>query len=61
MGKCISSQKLTSTLSLAKCRDGFWLYYTTIGMNISMRVNTEQVDIFVSQFIEEEGDCEFRS
>lgn len=38
--------QLTDTLSLTKCRDGWWLYDTTRGMNLSMRAKTEQ-DAFV--------------
>jgi len=30
------------TLSLTECKDGFWLYDTIRGMNISMRAKTEQ-------------------
>lgn len=41
MSKCISSQKLTPTLSLSRCNDGFWLYDTTRGMNLSIRAKTE--------------------
>lgn len=46
MGKCISSKKLSDTLSLAECNDGFWLYDKIAGMNISMRAKTE-TDAFI--------------
>jgi hypothetical protein len=34
--------KLSETLSLTECRDGFWLYDYTRGMNLSMRAKTPQ-------------------
>lgn len=37
MGKHINSTKLTETLTLSECSDGFWLYDKTRGMNLSMR------------------------
>jgi hypothetical protein len=46
MSKCISSKKLTETLSISECNDGFWLYDKTRGQNISMRTKAEQ-DCFV--------------
>jgi len=46
MGKHISSNKLTETLTLSECSDGFWLYDETRGMNLSMRAKTPQ-DAFV--------------
>jgi hypothetical protein len=42
MGKCISSKKLTDTLTLSECTDGFYLYDKIRGMNISMRAKTEE-------------------
>jgi len=30
------------TLTLTECKDGFWLYDTTRGMNLAMRAKTEQ-------------------
>ena len=44
--KPISSTKLSDTLGLAECHDGFWLYDYTQGMNLSMRAKTAQ-DAFV--------------
>lgn len=41
MSKCISSTKLSETLSLSLCKDGYWLYDTTRGMNLSMHAKTE--------------------
>lgn len=38
--------ELTETLTLSECRDGFWLYDETRGMNLSMKAKTPQ-DAFV--------------
>lgn len=38
--KAISVIKLTDTLSLSECKDGFWLYDYTRGMNLAMRAKT---------------------
>lgn len=46
MGKHINSTKLSETLTLSECSDGFWLYDETRGMNLSMRAKTPQ-DAFV--------------
>ncbi|KZN20558.1 MULTISPECIES: hypothetical protein [Pseudomonas] len=46
MGKVLNSTKLTETLTLSECSDGFWLYDNTRGMNLSMRAKTPQ-DAFV--------------
>ncbi len=81
--RAISSEKLTETLTLSLCHDGFWLYDKVLGMNAGMRGKTEKdafvealmyyqgrlkeveqaytelarkVDVFVSQFIEEDLD-----
>ena len=40
MRKAISTIKLTETISLSECHDGFWLYDKTRGMNIAMRSKT---------------------
>lgn len=42
MGKTLNVVKLSQTLSLAECTDGFWLYDDTRGMNLSMKAKTEQ-------------------
>lgn len=34
------STKLSSTLTLTECRDGFWLWDETRHMNLSMRAET---------------------
>lgn len=34
--------KLTSTLTITECKDGYSLYDYTRGMNLSMRAKTEQ-------------------
>lgn len=41
MGKPIKRVFKTETLSLTECTDGYYLYDTVIGMNISMRAKTE--------------------
>lgn len=46
MQKAISSVKLSDTLTISLCKDGYWLYDYTRGMNLSMRAKTEQ-DAFV--------------
>lgn len=46
MSKVISQTKLTDSLTLSECTDGFWLYDYTRGMNLSMRAKTAQ-DAFV--------------
>ena len=38
--------RLTDTLTLSDCKDGFWLYDKTRGMNLAMRSKTER-DAFV--------------
>jgi len=46
MGKFISSEQLTSTLTMSECSDGFWLYDKTRGINLSMRAKTP-TDAFI--------------
>lgn len=46
MAKVISSTKLSDTLVLTLCGDGYWLYDDTRSMNLSMRAKTE-TDAFV--------------
>lgn len=40
--KVIRNIKLTDTLTISECKDGYWLYDKTRGMNLSMRAKTEQ-------------------
>ena len=40
--KAIRHIKLTDTLTISECKDGYWLYDKTRGMNLSMRAKTEQ-------------------
>jgi len=40
--------KLDETLSITECSDGFWLYDTTRGINLSMRAETPQQAYFES-------------
>lgn len=42
MGKAIRNVFKIETLSLVECTDGYYLYDTVIGMNLSMRAKTEQ-------------------
>lgn len=41
-GKVIKHETLTETLALSECKDGFWLYDETRGMNLAMRCDTER-------------------
>ena len=41
MSKAIASIKLSETLTISECPDGFWLYDKTRGMNIAMRTKTK--------------------
>jgi len=43
MTKQLSHIQLTDTLSLSECTDGFWLYDTTRGMNLSIRAKTAEI------------------
>jgi hypothetical protein len=42
MQKAISSTKLSETLTISLCNDGYWLYDKTRGMNISKRAKTSE-------------------
>jgi len=42
MARAIRNVFKLDTLSLTECNDGYWLYDTMVGMNISMRAKTEQ-------------------
>lgn len=42
MQKVINQRKLSDTLTLSECRDGFWLYDDTRGMNLSMRAESTE-------------------
>jgi hypothetical protein len=42
----ISNTKLSETLTLSECHDGWWLYDKTRGYNVSMRAKTKD-DAFV--------------
>ena len=44
--KVIRSIKLTDTLALSECKDGWWLYDKVIGMNLGMRCKSPD-DAFV--------------
>ena len=38
--------KLTGSLTMSECKDGYWLYDRTRGMNLSMKAKTQE-DAFV--------------
>jgi hypothetical protein len=40
--KAIRTVFKLDTLSLVECRDGYYLYDTVVGMNISMRAKSEE-------------------
>lgn len=40
MRKTITSTRLSETLTLSECTDGFWLFDKTQGSNLSMRAAT---------------------
>jgi len=44
--KAIRNIKLTDTLTLSECEDGYWLYDYTRGMNLSMKAKTKE-DCFI--------------
>lgn len=46
MSKVINHSQLTPTLALTECKDGFWLYDETRGINLAMRAKTS-TDAFV--------------
>jgi hypothetical protein len=37
----ISSEKLSDTLEISECHDGFWIYDETRGMNLAMKAKTK--------------------
>lgn len=50
MAKAIRNVFKIDTLSLTECNDGYYLYDTVLGMNISMRAKTEQ-DAFIQSLL----------
>ena len=40
MSKVISNTKLSNTLDLSECKDGWWLWDQTRGMNLAMRAKS---------------------
>lgn len=46
MGKVLNSKKLSATISIAECTDGFWLYDELRGMNLSMRAKSSEAALF---------------
>ena len=43
MGKTIKSEKLSESITLSECTDGFWLYDKTRGMNLAMRSESREL------------------
>ena len=46
MSKVLNSKKLSATISIAECTDGFWLYDELRGMNLSMRAKSSEAALF---------------
>lgn len=46
MAKVLNSKKLSDTISIAECTDGFWLYDETRGMNLSMQAKSSEAALF---------------
>lgn len=46
MSNVLNNTKLTGTLTLSECKDGFWLYDKTRGMNLAMKAKSS-TDAFV--------------
>ena len=46
MRKAIKKDRYDETLHISKCHDGFWLYDTTRGMNLSMRSKSKDEAFF---------------
>ncbi len=46
MSKVINSRKLSETISIAECTDGFWLYDELRGMNLSMKAKSAEAALF---------------
>ena len=44
--KAIRTIKLTDTLALSECKDGWWLYDKVVGMNLGIRCKSPE-DAFV--------------
>lgn len=42
MGKTLSIEYPSDTLTLSECSDGWWLYDTTRGMNLAMRAPSRE-------------------
>ena len=40
MAKTISHEKLSDSVAITKCSDGWWLYDETRGMNLAMRAKS---------------------
>ena len=48
MRKPLKSEKLSATISLSECTDGFWLYDKTRGMNLAMREESKDLAFLVA-------------
>ncbi|UNY40466.1 hypothetical protein KLEP7_gp82 [Pseudaeromonas phage vB_PpeM_ KLEP7] len=47
MAKCINHEKLSPTIEITECKDGWWLWDETRGMNLGMREKTRD-EAFIS-------------
>lgn len=56
MGKKINNIKLSDSLDLTECTDGFWIYDKKLGRNIAMRADTERA-AFVEALTYYQGRC----
>jgi len=63
MGKLISGTKLSDTLSLSECTDGFWLWDSTRQMNLSIKAKSsteafvEALTYYQSRLANKEREC----
>ena len=48
MGKHLKSEKLSATITLSECTDGFWLYDETRGMNLAMGKESKDLAFLVA-------------
>lgn len=46
MTKAIRTIKFDETLTLSECSDGFWVYDSSRGMNLSMKCSSSEIALF---------------
>ena len=46
MAKVISHKKLSDTIAITECKDGFWLYDESRSMNLAMRAASAEEALF---------------